>query len=37
MEDYRLDILGISEMRWLDFGEMTVQNGFTFLFSGATG
>lgn len=37
MEDYRLDILGISEERWLDFGEMTLQNGFTFLFSGATG
>jgi hypothetical protein len=27
----------MSEMRWLGFGEMAVQNGFTFLFSGATG
>jgi hypothetical protein len=37
MGDYRLDILGISETRWLDFGEMTVQNRFSFTFSGATG
>jgi hypothetical protein len=24
IEDYLLDILGISETRWLDFGEITV-------------
>jgi hypothetical protein len=36
-KNYRLHVLGISETRWLDFEEMTVQNGFTFLSSGATG
>jgi hypothetical protein len=34
MEHYKLDILGMSEVRWDGFGEITTQNGFTFLYSG---
>jgi hypothetical protein len=34
MENYKLDTLGISEVRWDCFGEIATQNGFTFLYSG---
>jgi hypothetical protein len=34
MENYKLDILGMSEVRWDSFGEIATQNGFTFLYSG---
>jgi hypothetical protein len=34
MENYKLDILGMSEVRWDSFGETATQNGFTFLYSG---
>jgi aspartate/tyrosine/aromatic aminotransferase len=34
MENYKLDILGMSEVRWDSFREITTQNGFTFLYSG---
>ena len=34
MENYRLDILGLSEVRWDDFGELKSQAGVTLLYSG---
>jgi endonuclease/exonuclease/phosphatase family metal-dependent hydrolase len=34
MENYRLDILGLSEVRWDDFGDLTSQAGVTLLYSG---
>lgn len=37
MDSYKLDILGLSEVRWLDHGEMTTREGGTFLYSGPTG
>jgi hypothetical protein len=33
MENYKLGILGMSEVRWDSFGEIATQNGFTFLYS----
>jgi hypothetical protein len=32
MENYKLDILGMSEVRWDTFGEIATQNGSTFLY-----
>lgn len=37
MVNYGLDILGLSEVRWLEAGEMQTQEGLTFLYSGPTG
>lgn len=37
MNSYRLDILGLSEVRWLDHGETTTRGGGIFLYSGPTG
>jgi hypothetical protein len=34
IENYKLDILGICEVRWDSFGERATQNGFNFLYSG---
>jgi hypothetical protein len=34
MKCYGLNILGMSEVSWSEFGEMTTQGGATFLFSG---
>lgn len=34
MESYRLDILGLSEVRWPEFGEVQTQRGGLFLYSG---
>ena len=34
MKSYGLNILGMSEVRWSEFGEMTTQDGATFLYSG---
>jgi hypothetical protein len=34
MENYKLHILGMSEVRWDSFGEIATQNGFTFPYSG---
>ena len=36
MRRYRLDILGISEMRWLDSGITTLSSGETVCYSGRT-
>jgi hypothetical protein len=33
MENYKLDILSMSEVRWDSFGETATQSGFTFLYS----
>jgi hypothetical protein len=33
MENYKLDILGMSAVRWASFGETATQNGFTSLYS----
>jgi hypothetical protein len=33
-KSYGLNILGMSEVRWSEFGEMTTQDGATFLYSG---
>lgn len=33
-ERYRVDILGVSEVRWNEFGEMRTLSGQTFLYSG---
>jgi hypothetical protein len=34
MKSYGLNILGMSEVRWSEFGEMTTQDGAIFLYSG---
>ncbi|XP_054260435.1 craniofacial development protein 2-like [Macrosteles quadrilineatus] len=34
MDNYRLDLLGVSESRWSDFGETRTSGGKTFLHSG---
>lgn len=35
MQNYKLEILGLSEVRWKSFGSLTTQDGcFTFLYSG---
>ena len=34
MEKYKLDLLGVSEVRWLGFGEQRRTNGGGFLYSG---
>jgi hypothetical protein len=34
MGNYKLDILGMSVVRWASFGEIATQNGFIFLHSG---
>jgi len=34
MKSYGLNILGMSEVRWDEFGEMTTQEGTAFLYSG---
>jgi hypothetical protein len=33
MENYKLDTLGMCEVRWDSFGETATQNGFTSLYS----
>jgi hypothetical protein len=33
-KNYKLDILGMSEVRMDSFGETATRNGFTFLYSG---
>jgi hypothetical protein len=37
MNNYKIDILGLSKVRWPEFGEMQTQDGITFLYSGQTG
>jgi hypothetical protein len=37
MNNYKINILGLSEVRWPEFGEMQTQEGITFLYSGQTG
>lgn len=37
MDNYRLYIFGVSEVRWDDFGEIQSRDGNTFLYSGETG
>lgn len=37
MGEYKLDILGLSEVRWPDFGEIQTLNKCTFLYSGQMG
>ncbi|XP_047111838.1 craniofacial development protein 2-like [Schistocerca piceifrons] len=37
MENYRLDILGLSEVRWPESGEFQTQNGGVLLYAGQTG
>jgi exonuclease III len=37
MNNYKMDILGLSEVRWPEFGEMQTKEGITFLYSGQTG
>jgi hypothetical protein len=34
MKSYGLNILGMSEVRWSEFREMTTQDGTAFLYSG---
>jgi hypothetical protein len=34
MRNYGLNILGMSEVRWREFGEMTTHDGATFIYSG---
>ena len=34
MRNYGLSILGMSEVRWRGFGEMTTHDGATFIYSG---
>jgi hypothetical protein len=34
MKSYGLNILGMSEVRWREFGEMTTHDGATFIYSG---
>jgi len=33
MKSYRLNILGMSEVRWRESGEMTTHDGATFIYS----
>ena len=33
MKSYGLNILGMSEVRWSEFGEVIIQDGATFLYS----
>ena len=33
MKSYGLNILGMSEVRWSEFGEVIIQDGVTFLYS----
>jgi hypothetical protein len=37
MSDYGMEIIGLSEVRWKDFGEITTQNGNTLSYSEASG
>jgi hypothetical protein len=37
MSDYGMGIIGLSEVRWKDFGEIATQNVNTFLYSGPSG
>lgn len=37
MENYKVDILGVTEVRWNDFGETRTNGGKTFLHSGQVG
>jgi hypothetical protein len=37
MSDYGMETIGLSEVRWKDFGEITTQNGNTFLYLGPSG
>lgn len=34
MENYKMEILGLSEVRWFDFGELKTGDGLTLLYSG---
>jgi hypothetical protein len=34
MTNYKLDIMGLSEIRWKDNGEITTQDGNSLIFSG---
>jgi exonuclease III len=34
MKSYGMNILGMSEVRWREFGEMTTHDGATFIYSG---
>jgi len=34
MKRYELNILGMSEVRWSEFGEMTTHDGATFIYLG---
>lgn len=34
MNQYKLDILGLSEVRWNGFGDITAQTGESFIYSG---
>jgi hypothetical protein len=33
MESYGLNILGMSQVRWSEFGEMTTHDGATFIYT----
>jgi hypothetical protein len=37
MSDYGMEKIGLSEIRWKYFGEITTKNGNTFLYSGPSG
>jgi hypothetical protein len=37
MSDYGMEIIGLSEIRWKDSGELTTQNGNAFSYSGPGG
>jgi len=34
MKSYGFNILGMSELRWIEFGEMTTHDGATYIYSG---
>jgi hypothetical protein len=36
MKSHGLNILGMSEVRWSEFGEIITQDGATFLYSGTS-
>ncbi|OCT72028.1 hypothetical protein XELAEV_18035012mg [Xenopus laevis] len=36
MEEYKIDILGLSEARWTDYGEVKLPNDYIFIYSGTT-
>merc|ERR1711867_362251 len=36
MRNYRLDVLGVSECRWMEFGKLRTQDGELILFSGSS-